>query len=131
MPSVECSEDVASWLTYMLTIFNKLPIELQLVWLYEILVKTTLIHRKVKFEQNKDSYVISTQALHELVAESDNELYALQRLSLFRNRYVHCSYYGIEKLWRNCIETQTVLDAIAQRYGVTLNWSKTVALDVM
>lgn len=131
MPSIECSEDVYSWLHYMLSIFSKLPIELQLVWLYEIIVKTTLIKCKDKFKRVKDNYVISVMSLHELTAESDDELYTLQRLSLFRNRFVHFSYYNIEKLWNDCIQTQAVLNTIAQRYGVYLNWNKTVALDMM
>lgn len=131
MPSVQFDCDVPCWLEYVLRIMPSLLIELQLVWLYEILVKTCLFHYPKEFRQLDKSYVINTESLLQLITNVKSELRALRLLCRFRNHYVHFSYYDITNLWKNCVKMQTVLSSIAQRYGVTLNWNKTVALDMM
>lgn len=131
MPSVDFNEDPVLWLQYIRSIYDKLPIELQLVWLYEILVKTCLLHHKELFRKTKTNYVISATMFEDLMSCSADEMFAIQNLCLFRNRYVHFSYYNITTPWKICLSYRDLLNAIAQRYGVTLNWSKTVALDTM
>lgn len=131
MPSVQFDCDVPSWLEYVLCIIHSLPIELQLVWLYEILVKTCLVNYPDTFRQINKSYVINTESLLQLITNVQSELRALRLLCRFRNHYVHFSYYNITNLWKNCVKMHVTLNNIAQRYGVTLNWSKTVALDMM
>lgn len=131
MPSVDFSVDPITWLRYVKSIYNKLPIELQLVWLYEILVKTCLLQNRDSFKKDQTSYYIATAKFNTLVAYSTEEISAINQLYLFRNRYVHFSYYNITEVWKNCVRVQKVLNTIAQRYGVSLNWSKTVALEMM
>lgn len=99
--------------------------------MYEIITKTYLQTHPEKFKKVNDYYVISIESLLHLISESFDELKALRKLYKFRNHYVHYSYYKIEKLWTECTHVQTTLNGIAQRYGVTLNWNKTVALDMM
>lgn len=83
MPSVQLDSDVAGWLEYVLRIMPSVPIELQLVWLYEVIVKTYLQRHPEHFKKVKDAYVISIEYMFRMISGSFTELKTLRALYKF------------------------------------------------
>lgn len=129
MPSVNI-EDIVKWLAYTKGMFKYLPIELKLIWLYEIIVRTCLRDKPHLFKQVEDSYVISSKRFHKSITNRrDRE--SLSTLYNFRNHFVHRGYYDITKYWNKCLYDKETIADLAKHYGVSLNWSKTVALEML
>lgn len=130
MPSVSIEEDIVRWLAFTKDVFKYLPIELQLVWLYEIMIRTCLRDKPNSFKQVDDLYIISSRRFHRIISnQTDRE--SISILYNFRNHFVHLGYYNIENDWNDCLRNKKNIDDLANQYEVTLNWSKTVALEMM
>lgn len=131
MPSVHIKENIQLWLQYTRSIFNGLPIELQLIWLYEIIVRICLADNPSAFKTKEDYLVINLNKFYKLMTPSAKMKRALSILYIFRNHFVHLGYYNISGDWNDCLCNKKSIDALAKQYGVSLNWSKTVSLEMM
>lgn len=130
MPSVKIEEDIIRWLEFTQSVFKYLPIELQLVWLYEIMVRICLRDKPNSFKQVDDSYVISSRRFHRIISNKTDRG-SISILYNFRNHFVHLGYFDISSDWNDCLCNKKSIDALAKQYGVSLNWSKTVALEML
>ena len=86
MPSVSIEEDIVRWLAFTKDVFKYLPIELQLVWLYEIMIRTCLRDKPNSFKQVDDLYIISSRRFHRIISnQTDRE--SISILYNFRNHF--------------------------------------------
>lgn len=131
MPSIKMDINIDAWLSYTKAVFNKLPIELQLVWLYEILIRTCLKHARQEFKVINDSYVIRLKDLYKVLRAPQSLKVAINTVYQFRNHFVHLGYFDITSDWNDCLCNKKSIDDLANQYEVSLNWSKTVALEMM
>lgn len=127
MPTIEDSLNVSEWLCYTRSTFKYLPIEFQLVLLYEIIVKLLYLRKPEVFKHVKGKYIIGYLEFVKQHSKVDGVL--LDVLWAFRNSLVHLGYYRIQKYWEQCLAYTKELNALASACGVTLNWTTNMTLN--
>lgn len=95
------------------------------------MVRTCLRDKPYLFKQVKDSYTINSKIFYKSVSNDESEMDSLATLCKFRNHFVHLGYFDILDDWNDCVLHKLNLNNLANQYGVPLNWSKTVALEML
>lgn len=107
--------------------FHYYPIEMQLVWLSELLLITAFTRienpNKIKLNKAKDKYVFTQRDSRFIINNILNDNYTYTLLDKFRNEYVHkgsdCAY----DLFKELFSSRNPVDKLAKFAGVTLNWN--------
>lgn len=123
----EFSFDCAKVLSEMRKEFKYYPIELQLIWLSEMLLIIAFgiikDKKKVKLNKNKDKYVFTQRNAESILSTItlDSEIPIL--LDTFRNAYVHRGAYNAFYKFKEILDNVTLINKLAEFAGVTLNWN--------
>lgn len=107
--------------------FEYYPIELQLVWLSEMLliiafgtIKNT---KKVKLNKNNNKYVFTQRNAESILGSIIQNSKIPLLLNKYRNEYVHRGAYNSFYMFKEIFDNATIINKLAEYAGVKLNWN--------
>lgn len=107
--------------------FAYYPIELQLVWLSEIMLVLTFIDMSdngtLQLNKKQDRYVLTQQMARSILAPMLRGDRYILILNTLRNIYVHKGSLAALPQYRKLLIYKCHIDKLAEFAGVTLNWN--------
>lgn len=103
------------------------PIEMQLVWLSELLLDMAFMRvksrDKLRLNASKDKYIFTQRDSRFAISAVTHDYTTYVLLDKFRNEFVHRGSYYAYKSFEELTYRKNYVNALADRAGVTLNWN--------
>ena len=91
------------------------PLELQLCYLFEVIVRT--FHKPINSEKYRTRISFAYDEYPAVFTD------VMVNLRLYRNTFIHCGYTKATGYYEDLIKDKELLDILASTLGVTLDWN--------